>query len=75
MVKDLEMRSIGNGRRRSFALRFEAVRMFTQFAASLEGHERESLQQDWNMRVSPLIQNRVWSDEQKWILQLIEDGI
>ena len=75
MVKDLEMRSIGNGRRRSFALRFEAVRMFTQFAASLEGHERESLQQDWNMRVSPLIQNRVWSDEQKQILQLIEDGI
>ena len=55
--------------------RLEAVRLFTEFASTHTGPERDLLQQQWNMHVNPALQNRVWSDEQKQILQLIEDGI
>jgi len=75
ILKDLEMRGIGNGRRRTFVYRLEAVRLFSQYASSLKGHERDCALQEWNMQIKPDVQAREWSEGQKQLLAAIEQNM
>ena len=71
-MKDLEMRGIGNGRRRTFMYRLQAVRLFTNYTSSLKDYERDCVLQEWNMQIKPELQAHVWSDGQKELIAAIE---
>jgi len=75
VMKDLEFRGIGNGRRRTCMHRLNAVRLFTQWAATLQGHERDAMLQEWNMAITTQMKEHKWSKEQQEVLDIIAEGL